>query len=77
MGLMSPKASVLNDPRYSAVDLDNHLIQITSFWDRDHFCRKRGHLKVGACAGDLLCQTEFKKAASFQDDNYGNSGKNA
>jgi len=27
-------------------DLDDHLILITSFFDRSHFCWKRGHLKA-------------------------------
>jgi hypothetical protein len=27
-------------------DLDNDLILVTGFFDRDHFCGKRGHLKA-------------------------------
>jgi hypothetical protein len=66
-GLISPKASVLNETRYLAPICNNHLILIASLFDCDHFCRKvvHGSTYIRSAAGTLF---DCRSVVTYRSD---------
>jgi hypothetical protein len=54
-----PKGERIKRATVPGTDLKNHLILITLFFDRDHFCGNRGHLKTKLLLLAELEQTTF------------------